>query len=221
MRHFLIVLCILFSLSVVEAQVPAIVDPFQQIPNKTNPTNASSTGQQFPNSTFAGNVNQLTIFQGSIKPGISIGFNYFWNNQKNYVVGFDSTIHEFGAGKGLSGIVSGVLSIRMTEKNNHHILVNIPLGDFTSDANQAIGLFNKRMAVGLGYSYAGFKNTPELSLSAIFNISPYKRIDYNLLSGIKFSEPYLTNLDPQRYGVTSEVSYSISLGIVYSFLLMP
>jgi len=161
---------------------------------------------------------KMNIFSSAVRAGLSIGFNYFWNNQRDFIVGLDSTATELGDGKGMSGIISGVVAVRLTPNNKNHIIINIPLGDFTSSADQAVGLFNNRAAVGLGYAISPFENTPHLAFTGIFNISPYQKIDPKLIEDFKFNDPYFTKLDPTRYGATSEVSYSITFGIIYSFL---
>jgi len=163
---------------------------------------------------------KMNIFSSAVRAGLSIGFNYFWNNQRDFIVGLDSIATELGDGRGMSGIISGVVAVRLTQNNKSHLIINIPLGDFTSSADQAVGLFNNRAAVGLGYAISPFVNTPHLAFTGIFNISPYQKIDPNLIRDFKFNDPYFTKLDPDRYGATSEVSYSFTFGIIYSFLNM-
>lgn len=161
---------------------------------------------------------KMNVFSSAVRAGLSIGFNYFWNNQRDFIVGIDSTATELGDGKGMSGIISGVVAVRLTQNNKNHLIINIPLGDFTSSADQAVGLFNNRAAVGLGYAISPFENTPHLAFTGIFNISPYQKIDSKLIEDFKFNDPYFSKLDPARYGATQEVSYSITFGIIYSFL---
>ena len=95
--------------------------------------------------------------------------------------------------------------------------VNIPLGDFTSDPTQAVGIFNRRIAVGLGYARRISKDTPNLLLSGSFNISPYEQIDFSEIKDRKFNLQEFTRLDPKNFGSSTNYSYSFTFGIVYTF----
>lgn len=181
----------------------------------------TTSEERLKSSTEKNNELQVKIdkFSSAVKFGLSIGFNYYFNNQKDYIVQIDSTVKELGSGNGASGIISGVVSIRLTDDNRHNLVVNIPLGDFTSGSDRAVGIFNNRIAVGLGYAYAPFQNSaPNLSFKAIFNMSPYQKIDYDLIQSSKVSLPNFSKLKPEDFGATSAVSYSFTLGIVYSFI---
>jgi hypothetical protein len=165
--------------------------------------------------------NKLETYSSSVKLGLSIGFNYYWNNQVDYIVQANSQVKESGSPEGLSGIISGVVTIRLSSKDKfpqHNAVINIPLGDFTSSSDRAVGIFNNRIAVGLGYSLTPFKNAPNLSFTGIFNVSPYQKIDYDLIKDINFNLPTFTKLKPDDYGATTAVSGSFTIGVVYSFI---
>jgi len=98
------------------------------------------------------------------------------------------------------------------------VVINIPLGDFTSNSDRAIGLFNNRIAVGLGYSMAPFKDVPYLSFTGILNMSPFEKLDFETLKSEKVLLPKYTKLKPQDFGSTTDISYSFTIGIVYSFI---
>jgi hypothetical protein len=164
---------------------------------------------------------KLESYSSSVKIGLSIGFNYYWNNQVDYIVQPNSQVKESGSPEGMSGIISGVVTIRLSNKDKfpqHNAVINIPLGDFTSSSDRAVGIFNNRIAVGLGYSMSPFENAPNLSFTGIFNVSPYQRIDYDLIKDINFNLPTFTKLKPDDYGATTSVSASFTVGIVYSFI---
>jgi hypothetical protein len=117
----------------------------------------------------------------------------------------------------VSGIISAVVSISLDSLNKNNIIINLPLGDFTSSPSQAMGLFNQRVAVGLGYARSISKVSPNLLLSASFNISPYEQIDYSEIEGKKFDLLEYTKLKPEDYGSTTAYSYSLTIGFVYTF----
>jgi len=159
---------------------------------------------------------KLQKYQTAVQFGLSLGFNYYFNNQLDYFVRADSTIREAGSRTGACGMISSVVSIRISEKDN--IVINIPLGDFTSDANRAVGLFNKRVGLGLGYARRLSDISPNLLITGIFNISPYPKIDYNEIISKKFNLPEYTKLKADDYGATTNYSYSITIGIVWNFI---
>lgn len=166
-------------------------------------------------------TSEINKYKSAVKIGLSIGFNSYWNNQKDYIVQKDSTVKEIGNGNGASGIISGVVSIRLSKPDNpiqHNVVINIPLGDFTNNSDRAIGLFNNRIAVGLGYSVAPFEDVPYLSFTGIFNMSPYERLDYETLRSEKVIQPKYTKLKPEDFGATTDISYSFTIGVVYSFI---
>jgi hypothetical protein len=161
--------------------------------------------------------NQLKSIYTSVKFGLSIGFNGFIKNELDYVIRADSTVRETGNSSGISGLISAVIAIRLDPENKNNLLVNIPLGDFTSDPTQAIGIFNSRIAVGLGYARSISKDSPNLLIGASFNISPYEQIDFSEIKDRKFELQEFTRLNPENYGSTTSYSYSFTVGIVYTF----
>lgn len=161
---------------------------------------------------------ELKTYASSVKFGLSIGFNLYANNQLEYIVQNDGKISEEGSRTGVSGILSGVVSIRTSKKlTGGSIVINIPLGDFTSNSNSAIGIFNNRVAVGLGYSLTPFNNVPNLAFSGIFNLSPYQRLNYDRIKDKIFNLPEYTRLKPEDYGAINDICYSFTFGLVYSF----
>ena len=159
---------------------------------------------------------KLAKYRTAVQFGLSMGFNYYFNNQLDYFVREDSTIREAGSRVGASGMISSVISIRLSEKDN--AVINIPLGDFTSDPSRAVGLFNQRIGLGLGYARRLSDIAPNLLLSAIINISPYPKIDYGELKNKKFNLPEYTKLNANEYGASNDYSYSITLGLVWNFI---
>lgn len=160
---------------------------------------------------------KLNSIYSSVKIGLSIGFNRFVNNELDYIVRADSTVRETGNSSGTSGLISAVIAIRLDKENKHNAIINIPLGDFTSDPTQAVGIFNRRIAVGLGYARRISKDTPNLLLSGSFNISPYEQIDFSEIKDRKFNLQEFTRLDPKNFGSSTNYSYSFTFGIVYTF----
>ena len=147
-----------------------------------------------------------------IQLGLSFGFNYYSNAPKGYYIQADSTIGIFGKTKGYSGMLSALFGYKISPK--HSILVNIPLGDLSGNASQSIGVFNKKIAGGLGYGY----NIRNLAIIGVINMFPYEELAYEVVSEKKQEgEPYtiidITNLPKQ-----SKVSPSITVGICYNFL---
>ncbi|MBT8327362.1 MAG: hypothetical protein KJP21_06540 [Bacteroidia bacterium] len=144
--------------------------------------------------------------------GLSFGFNYYTNAPKGYFIQADSSIGIFGESKGYSGMLSALLGYKISKK--HSILVNIPLGDLSGNASQAIGVFNKKIAGGLGYGY----NIQNLSIIGVINMFPYEELAYDVVSDKKYEgEPY-TILDISDLPKQSKVSPSLTVGICYNFL---
>jgi hypothetical protein len=149
-------------------------------------------------------------FLNSLQFGLSFGFNYFTNAAQNYYVKEDSTIGVFGKSNGLSGMLSALLGYKISEK--HSLLINIPLGDISGNPNQAIGVFNKRIAGGLGYGY----NIDKLSVIAVINLYPYEEVALDVVKDKKFEQEPLTILDISNAPKQSSVSPSITVGICYN-----
>jgi hypothetical protein len=156
---------------------------------------------------------RLRKYEQGAFAGLSFGFNFFFNQAPQYYVKQDSTLGVYGNRRGMSFIISGVLGYKINEK--HSILFNVPLQDFTADSQNAIGLFNKRMAGGLGYGM----NLQQLTFMAIINISPYERLETDLLEGHKFQEQeVMSRLDLSNLPVSQAYSPSFTIGVSYNFL---
>ncbi len=153
----------------------------------------------------------------SVKMGLSIGFNGFFNNQLEYIVGEDGKLKERGNRRGASGLVSAVISIKLDSLAKHSVIINIPLQDFTSLQNQAIGIFNERLAVGLGYGRKISQISPNLLATISFNISPYQALNYADIKEKEVDLPVYTRINPVDYGSYTAYTYSVTIGIVYNF----
>ncbi len=124
--------------------------------------------------------------------GIGFGFNYFTSSPPKYYVKNDSTIGEYGNENGLSFILSGFMAYKIKEK--HSLIFNVPLGDVTNREEFKIGLFNQKMAGGIGYG----RNLGNVSLIFIMNISPYESIEKELLLEEKFDMEKYTKIRSKR-----------------------
>ena len=93
--------------------------------------------------------NELSQYKNGIFFGIGFGFNYFTSSPPKYYIKNDSTIGEYGNENGLSFILSGFMAYKIKEK--HSLIFNVPLGDVTNREEFKIGLFNQKMAGGIGY----------------------------------------------------------------------
>lgn len=167
---------------------------------------------------------EINKYKSVVKIGLAIGFDSYWGNQRDYVVQKDSTIKEIGNGKGITGLISGVMTIRMSKpesnKIQHSIVINVPLLDIFNSSDKAVGLFNNRAAVGLGYAISPFKDTPQLSFTGIFNASPFQKLDYEALKNEKVTLQKYSKLKPDDFGATSSISFSFTVGVIYSFIDM-
>jgi hypothetical protein len=152
-----------------------------------------------------------SVFQ-DIQVGLSFGFNYFLNGEQSYYLKQDSTIGAFGNKQGVSGMLSALLGYRILEK--HSVFLNVPLGDISPNPNQAIGVFNKKVAGGLGYGF----NYKDLSLIAVINIFPYRKPALELLENYKLEGEPLSVVDVQTLPSTMAYSPSITLGVCYNLL---
>ncbi len=147
--------------------------------------------------------------------GLSLGFNYFLNNPPNYYVKPDSTIGTLGTSNGLSFLISAIIGYKFNGK--HSFVFNVPLGDFTQNSQNAIGLFNQKLAGGLGYGY----HISGVSIIAIINISPYERLDPQLLNTIKVDADAYSKFNINDYPTSTAYSPSFTLGLSYNFLGKP
>lgn len=154
---------------------------------------------------------ELQQYKNGIFFGIGFGFNYFTSSPPKYYIKNDSTIGEYGNENGLSFILSGFMAYKIKEK--HSLIFNVPLGDVTNREEFKIGLFNQKMAGGIGYG----RNLGNVSLIVIMNISPYESIEKELLSEEKFDMEKYTKIDPREYPSTTRYSPSFTIGFSYNF----
>jgi len=155
--------------------------------------------------------NELKKYKNGVFFGIGFGFNYFTSSPPKYYVKNDSTIGEYGNENGLSFILSGFMAYKIKEK--HSLIFNVPLGDVTNREEFKIGLFNQKMAGGIGYG----RNLGNVSLIFIMNISPYESIEKELLLEEKFDMEKYTKINPSDYPSTTRYSPSFTVGFSYNF----
>lgn len=144
--------------------------------------------------------------------GLSFGFNYFFNGEEHYYVKQDSTIGSYGKKQGVSGMLSALVGYKLNSK--HSVLLNVPLGDLSSSPNQAIGVFNKKVAGGLGYGY----NVSDLSFILVVNIFPYDKLALEIVQDKKFEQEPYTVAKLEDMPTTTAYSPSITIGVCYNFL---
>ncbi|MFT7592385.1 MAG: hypothetical protein ACI9UJ_002321, partial [bacterium] len=154
---------------------------------------------------------ELNGYKNGIFFGIGFGFNYFTSSPPKYYIKNDSTIGEYGNENGLSFILSGFMAYKIKEK--HSLIFNVPLGDVTNREEFKIGLFNQKMAGGIGYG----RNLGNVSLIFIMNISPYEYIEKDLLLEEKFEMEKYTKIDPHDYPSSTRYSPSFTVGFSYNF----
>jgi hypothetical protein len=154
---------------------------------------------------------ELFRFKNGVFFGIGFGFNYFTTSPPKYYVKSDSTLGVYGNLNGLSFILSGFMAYKIREK--HSLIFNVPLGDVTDREEFKIGLFNQKMAGGIGYG----RNLGNVSLIFIVNISPYASIEEDLLEGEKFEYEKYTKIIPEDYPSSTRYSPSFTIGFSYNF----
>lgn len=154
---------------------------------------------------------ELQRFKNGVFFGLGFGFNYFVNSPPKYYVTSDSTIGEYGSESGLSFILSGFMAYKVNEK--HSLIFNVPLSDVTNREEYKIGLFNQKMAGGLGYG----RNLGNVSLIFIMNVSPYNVLERELLEEEKFQYEKYSLVNPSDYPNTTKYSPSFTLGFSYNF----
>ena len=120
--------------------------------------------------------NELRQYKNGVFFGIGFGFNYFTSSPPKVLR--QKRQHDRGVRKRewleLS-FLSGFMAYKIKEK--HSLIFNVPLGDVTNREEFKIGLFNQKMAGGIGYG----RNLGNVSLIFIMNISPYESIEKELL----------------------------------------
>ncbi len=154
---------------------------------------------------------KLKLYEHGTYWGISLGFNYFLNNAPNYYIKPDSTIGSIGTPNGLSFLVSAIIGYKFKEK--HSFIFNVPLGDFTRNSQNAIGLFNQKLAGGLGYGY----HISGVAIIAILNVSPYEKLAPELMNSKKIEGEIYSKLNLSNYPTSTSYSPSFTLGMSYNF----
>lgn len=150
--------------------------------------------------------------KGRVQFGISFGFNAFFNAPKQYFVTADSTLKQYGKSRGVSGVVSFLVGYKIKPK--HSIFLNIPLSDVSDNAAGNIGLFNQKVAGGMGYGY----NIDHISIILMVNIMPYERAIEEILAVKKVEQEAYSKFDTSEYPTITACSPSITLGVSYNFL---
>lgn len=148
----------------------------------------------------------------NVQLGLSFGFNYFFNGEQNYYIKQDSTIGVYGKKHGVSGMLSALVGYKIKPK--HSVLLNVPLGDLSGSPNQAIGVFNKKVAGGLGYGYT----ISDLSFIVVVNIFPYDKLAIDIIENKKFEQEPFTVAKLEELPTTTAYSPSITIGVCYNFL---
>jgi hypothetical protein len=143
--------------------------------------------------------------------GISFGFNYYFNGQEQYYIKPDSTIGAYGKKRGVSGMLSALMGYKLSEKSS--ILLNVPLGDLSGNPNQALGIFNKKVAGGLGYGL----NKGDISFIIVLNIFPYEKLALEIVEGKKYEQEPYTVADIENMPQEIAYSPSFTLGVCYHF----
>ena len=158
---------------------------------------------------------RIKLYEHGTYWGLSLGFNYFLNNHPIYYIKPDSTIGKIGAPKGVSFLISAIVGYKFNEK--HSFIFNVPLGDFTRNSENAIGLFNQKLAGGLGYGY----HISGVSIIGIINISPYEKMAPELLNRNKIEGEAYSVIDLNNYPTGTAYSPSFTIGMSYNFLGKP
>ncbi|MGB1038177.1 MAG: hypothetical protein ACPGYY_05970 [Bacteroidia bacterium] len=148
----------------------------------------------------------------NIQLGLSFGFNGYVNGPRSYFVKEDSTLGTYGNTKGVTGMLSALIGYKV--HNKHTIYLNIPLSDLTNGPNQTIGIFNKKIAGGLGYGY----NIDRVSVIAVINMYPYEDLATKVVRNKKYNQEPYTALNREGLPTETLVSPSITIGMCYNFL---
>ncbi len=187
--------------------------------------------------------------QSFFNVGLAFGVNFDNKGEYNYYVKPDSTLYEKNVGKGGNGMVSAIASFEFDinqvldslfnrkksdaeklaelEKNKFlpgtfKLLLNIPLTEtLLQDKENAIGLFNKKMALGfgLGIDLLKSKNRKQsLTLFYIVNVSSVKKVDINYYTDFdyKFTEGYPNKIDVSNYETFNEPNITHFIGLYLS-----
>lgn len=107
------------------------------------------------------------------------------------------------------------MGINLTK--NTVLFFNVPLGDFTRNSQNAIGLFNQKLAGGLGYGY----HISGVAVIGIINISPYEKLAPEILGGKKIEGDVYSKLNLKDYPTSAAYSPSFTIGMSYNFVGKP
>lgn len=151
-------------------------------------------------------INRLQKFQ----LGFSFGFNGYINGPKEYYIKKDSTLGGYGSSSGVSGMISALLGYKVKPK--HTIYLNIPLSDLSPNENATLGIFNRRIAGGLGYGYS----IGSLAIISVINIYPYEEPAFELLEDKKYDQEPLSVAELDSVPMVSKVSPSLTIGVCYN-----
>lgn len=86
----------------------------------------------------------------------------------------------FGQSRGVSGMLSALIGYSINQK--HSIYLNVPLRDFNAGNAAILGVFNRKVAGGIGYGYV----VGTISFITVINIYPYEKPALEILEGKKF-----------------------------------
>ncbi len=175
--------------------------------------------------------------------GLAFGPNFDNKGDYIYLVNGDSTIQEKQVGQGANGMVSAVVSFQFelpfmvkasqkafkwneTSKKNivlpgsYKFLLNVPLTEtLFQDKENAIGIFNKKMALGFGFGIDILRlanGKQSLSAFYIVNFSPVTRLDTEYYSDYNFTEGYPNKIDLNNYVTYNEVNTTHFVGLYLS-----
>ncbi len=141
--------------------------------------------------------------------GLSFGFNGYVNGPKSFYIRDDSTLGPFGESKGVSGMLSALLGYSIGRK--HSIYLNVPLSDFNFGNNATLGVFNRKVAGGIGYGYV----VGSISFIAVVNIYPYEEPALDILEDKKYDQEPLTLAQLDDIPTVSRISPIITIGVCY------
>lgn len=172
--------------------------------------------------------------------GLAFGVNIDSKGDYNYLVNPDSTIQEKQVGVGGNGMVSAVASFEFLlpfiqsfsknlfgwndeTKNNRplpgyfKILLNIPLTEtLYQDKENAIGLFNKKIALGIGVGLDLLRlgnGNQSLSIFYIINFSSVRKLQTEYYKDYKFSEGYPNKINLDNYVTITEPNTTHFIGL--------
>ncbi len=154
---------------------------------------------------------ELEQYQKGVFFGLGFGFNFFINSPPKYFIKPDSTIGSYGESNGVSFILSGFMAYKLDANNS--LIFNVPLGDVTNREEFKIGLFNQKMAGGIGYG----RNIGNISMILIVNMSPSEYIELDIIQQEKFEEEKYSKVNPSNYPSTTRYSPSFTIGFSYNF----